>query len=105
MAISYCAIQESSFRFLPLTHATSSKSASRALCLVVQYGVVSEAGIETASSTVAAVIAPRSFNEIGLHVLSKALALHKATEVALEKFNSRSKSKYQSRKGLLPSRS
>ncbi len=47
--------------------------------------VVSEVDIETPSGTVTAVITTRSINELGLHVGSKAIALFKATEVALAK--------------------
>lgn len=52
----------------------------------VNFGdVVSEVDIETPSGVVTAVITTRSINELGLHVGSKALALFKATEVALAK--------------------
>jgi molybdopterin-binding protein len=47
--------------------------------------VLSEVDIETPSGIITAVITTRSVNELGLHVGSKALALFKATEVALAK--------------------
>ena len=47
--------------------------------------VISEIDIETRSGTVTAMVTTRSINELGLHVGSKALALFKATEVALAK--------------------
>ena len=47
--------------------------------------VVSEVDIETPSGIVTAIVNTRSINELGLHVGSKALALFKATEVALAK--------------------